>query len=143
MAVAIVGPRPMPTYIVRRRSLPEAIYISQCVAGGILQAVAAVASLHARDGVAVAMHAAWGSAVIPNVCRGRKRPRGTRPRRTRPKARDSAAGMAKARSTLTNGGSEERVTTPAHVAPPASGRDSPLVAGWPRYGAERAACHAR
>jgi succinate-acetate transporter protein len=31
------------------------------VAGGVMQAIAAVASLRARDGVATAVHTAWGS----------------------------------------------------------------------------------
>ena len=40
---------------------PLIIWPFALAAGGILQAVAAVASLRARDGVAVAVHTAWGS----------------------------------------------------------------------------------
>ena len=40
---------------------PLLIWPFALVAGGILQSVAAVASLRARDGVAVAVHTAWGS----------------------------------------------------------------------------------
>ena len=40
---------------------PLLIFPFALVAGGILQSVAAVASFRARDGVAVAVHTAWGS----------------------------------------------------------------------------------
>ncbi|MGH3207440.1 MAG: acetate uptake transporter family protein [Trebonia sp.] len=40
---------------------PLIIWPFAMVAGGIMQSIAAVASLRARDGVAVAVHAAWGS----------------------------------------------------------------------------------
>jgi len=40
---------------------PLVIWPFALVAGGILQSVAAVASFRARDGVAVAVHTAWGS----------------------------------------------------------------------------------
>ena len=40
---------------------PLLIWPFALVAGGILQSVAAVASFRARDGVAVAVHTAWGS----------------------------------------------------------------------------------
>jgi succinate-acetate transporter protein len=40
---------------------PLIIWPFALVAGGVLQSIAAVASLRARDGVAVAVHTAWGS----------------------------------------------------------------------------------
>jgi uncharacterized protein len=40
---------------------PAIIWPFAMVAGGILQSIAAIASLRARDGVAVAVHTAWGS----------------------------------------------------------------------------------
>jgi succinate-acetate transporter protein len=40
---------------------PLIIWPFALVAGGIMQAIAAVASLRARDGVATAVHTAWGS----------------------------------------------------------------------------------
>jgi succinate-acetate transporter protein len=40
---------------------PLTIWPFALVAGGILQSIAAVASFRARDGVAVAVHTAWGS----------------------------------------------------------------------------------
>ena len=40
---------------------PIIIWPFALVAGGIMQSVAAVASFRARDGVAVAVHTAWGS----------------------------------------------------------------------------------
>ncbi|MGH3170965.1 MAG: acetate uptake transporter family protein [Trebonia sp.] len=40
---------------------PLIIWPFAMVAGGIMQSVAAVASLRARDGIAVAVHTAWGS----------------------------------------------------------------------------------
>lgn len=40
---------------------PLLIWPFAMVAGGVLQSIAAVASLRARDGVAVAVHTAWGS----------------------------------------------------------------------------------
>jgi uncharacterized protein len=40
---------------------PLVIWPFAMVAGGIMQSVAAIASLRARDGVAVAVHTAWGS----------------------------------------------------------------------------------
>lgn len=42
-------------------STPLMIWPFALVAGGVLQAIAAVASLRARDGVATAVHSAWGS----------------------------------------------------------------------------------
>jgi succinate-acetate transporter protein len=40
---------------------PLLIFPFAMVAGGLLQSIAAIASFRARDGVAVAMHTAWGS----------------------------------------------------------------------------------
>jgi succinate-acetate transporter protein len=40
---------------------PLIIWPFAMVAGGVMQSVAAVASLRARDGIAVAVHTAWGS----------------------------------------------------------------------------------
>ncbi len=42
-------------------STPLAIWPFALVAGGVLQSIAAIASFRARDGVAVAVHTAWGS----------------------------------------------------------------------------------
>lgn len=42
-------------------STPLFIWPFALVAGGVLQSVAAIASFRARDGVAVAVHTAWGS----------------------------------------------------------------------------------
>jgi succinate-acetate transporter protein len=42
-------------------STPLIIWPFALVAGGVLQSIAAIASLRARDGVAVAVHTAWGS----------------------------------------------------------------------------------
>lgn len=42
-------------------STPLIIWPFALVAGGVLQSIAAVASFRARDGVAVAVHTAWGS----------------------------------------------------------------------------------
>jgi uncharacterized protein len=43
------------------RTTPLLIWPLAILAGGIMQAIAAVSSLRARDGVAVAVHTAWGS----------------------------------------------------------------------------------
>jgi succinate-acetate transporter protein len=40
---------------------PLVIWPFALIAGGVMQSVAAVASLRARDGIAVAVHTAWGS----------------------------------------------------------------------------------